>query len=475
MLVTSLVLSAILQYNPGTERKILDGQAINAPLTTYSYAPTFVWTGNRLLSWSCVTAANGAGDAVALTYSDDQVNWSHPTIIFQERVNNANYHPFACDPAVVIVQPPGEAQTYYYLYYGGAQHQGGGFIAVARSPVEHPAAFKKWIGGDPRAASSWRSEVNVAPAFIAAPQRPCASGGGASCYGAGQPTVVYRNGEFLMWYTDTTAIPQQAILLKRSNDGVHFGPAVATNIPAHEAASVEVKFDPATSQYMMFLLAGHSATPTLTVRTSADGVSWSAAQTFGNPPAWSHNLGVTGNPHGYLERHKPFYVGYGAPYDLAPNDSWGRWDLYMGRATFTGGTPPPPPPPPPPPTSTVDVHRYFSGQHHFYTTNKAEGDRTGWRYEGVAFKAGAQQLANSKELMRCRLHGNGLHFLSSARDCEGQIVEGPIGWLLWSPAAGSQEVLRCFKGTHFLTTANRQECVAAGFTIQGALGYTPGS
>ncbi len=469
-------------YESGTERKVLDAQALTR--ATYSYAPTYIWTGRRLLSWSCVTSSTGAGDAVALTYSDDQISWSAPGVVFQERVANPAYSPFACDPAVVIVTPPGETQQFYYLYYGGSLASGG-FIAVARSPVNNPAGFKKWVGGDPRVASSWRAEITTAPRIVIGPQRPCGSGGGtSSCYGAGQPTVVYRDGRFHMWYTDTTAVPM-GIWYTTSADGLSFAPPVATNVQGGGAASVDVKLDAASGAYYMFELAGHGQVASLYTRTSQDGINWTAQTQIGTAPAWSHNVGVTGSPYGHLDRARPFYIGFGSPNDLrsdydnacmnCPLRGWGFWDQYMGLAQVSGGgiTPPPPPPPPPPPRLTKPVHRYFSGSHHFFTTDKPEGDRTGWRYEGVAFHVGSQQLSNSLELMRCRLRGNGLHFLSTQRDCEGQIVEAPIGWVFWSAAPGAREIVRCNRSTAFLATTNRGECAAAGYTINGPLGWAP--
>jgi hypothetical protein len=52
---------------------------------------------------------------------------------------------------------------------------------------------------------------------------------------------------------------------------------------------------------------------------------------MGLAPKWANNLGVSGDAQGHFDNMHSTFLGYGAPFDLAPDDHWGYWDLYLGR------------------------------------------------------------------------------------------------------------------------------------------------
>jgi hypothetical protein len=159
--------------------------------------------------------------------------------------------------------------------------------------------------------------------------------------------VVAKDGKLYQWYTDTTSeYPSNQVYrvyLSVSSDPTSWPAGQATNVVANGfPPSVDVKYDPPTQQFIMFGLGHQHLQGTyLTERASKDGITWSDPTTVipaGSMPAFAHNVGVTGNATGDLDRDFVMVV-YGAPYNLDPhynNDCkvsnaphcWGYWDLY---------------------------------------------------------------------------------------------------------------------------------------------------
>lgn len=139
----------------------------------------------------------------------------------------------------------------------------------------------------------------------------------------------------------------------------------------------------------------------------------------------------------------------------------------------TPGTPvaaPPPPAaaPPPPVFATAPItRRYFNGDH-LYTRDANEAPE--WTYEGVPFLVFEAPHENTQPIFRC-LAGT-QHFVSNDTNCEGFISEGALGWLSTTPGADRFELVRCRNATgsdHLASTA--EECNAAGYVIEGTLGF----
>lgn len=134
------------------------------------------------------------------------------------------------------------------------------------------------------------------------------------------------------------------------------------------------------------------------------------------------------------------------------------------------------PPPPPPPAGAVqrDVHRAYNAQlgDHLLGITQNEG-APAWRYEGVAFRAMSAAVAGTVALHRCRINNTSQHFLSNAANCEGHTSEGVVGYVFSAQAAGTQPIYRCVspKGTDHLTTLTPQECLNAGFRVEGRQGF----
>jgi hypothetical protein len=117
----------------------------------------------------------------------------------------------------------------------------------------------------------------------------------------------------------------------------------------------------------------------------------------------------------------------------------------------------------------------------FRADNPASGDHLqgvvegegapAYRPEGIGFYLFAVDGPQRAPLMRCRISSEGHHFLSVDASCEGQIIEGPIGFVGTSPERGLAQLVRCRSGADHLTTLDPAECAIAGYIIEGQQGF----
>jgi hypothetical protein len=118
----------------------------------------------------------------------------------------------------------------------------------------------------------------------------------------------------------------------------------------------------------------------------------------------------------------------------------------------------------------VQVHRFFTGRDHLYTTNIYEGQQFGFQYDGVGFNLAQNAGPNLAPVFRCFTGSS--HFVSRDGNCEGQRNEGLLGFVSASPSPQMPTALtRCFNGISHLITTNAQECYQAGYHVEGTLGF----
>jgi hypothetical protein len=140
-------------------------------------------------------------------------------------------------------------------------------------------------------------------------------------------------------------------------------------------------------------------------------------------------------------------------------------------SALASGTPPPPPHDPP----VVPIYRGNNPQigDHVQGTVANEG-APGWIPEGIGFHIFGDGGPRFVPLLRCRVNGNGHHFLSTDPACEGQMVEGALGFVAPTPQPGvSAQLFRCMSpgGSDHLTTVHPEECAAAHYVIEGPQGF----
>lgn len=288
------------------------------PNFTYAYAPSIMKLPNgQYYMWAC-SGISSSGDSIIFTSSTDGINWTPQTIALHSfdalNPEKDDFYSHACDPSVVQFAPDPSGPTYYYMFLSTTKKSESTVNIVARS-LTPAGPFSVFTGGDPKDANNWTTNVDPAhlPYVIQKPTVRCPDP--VSCYGAGEPSVVLRNGTLQMWYTDTTATPW-GVLYTTSTDGVNWTPAQTTN--AYSAPSIDVKFDPESGKYLMAALDDMQLADTrLTTYLSTDGISWKRQEVYGGDriPPFSHNLGIAGDPSGFLLTGASF-IGFGAPYRL---------------------------------------------------------------------------------------------------------------------------------------------------------------
>ena len=291
----------------------------DADLTSYAYGPSIIRKNGVYHVFFCSAGASPAWDFIRYVYSNDGKNWSAPTIILRATAANG-FDLAACDPSVVYFQ------GFYYMYYSSAYTTAPGLfqtvIQVARSVnIDGPYLAYTQRG-------TWEDTPND-PQIIIKPlvtrnQDPVG-------YGAGPQTVVVRNGEIFLWYTDDSIdLDATRIYMLKSTDPVTWTPSPTRQIGI-AAASIDVKYDASKHQFVMTSLVNpHTGNAYLARSFSSDGMSWSAFQTIIDVPAfpdYANNVGAVGDETGNTVP-LPTLVAFGAQYDLSSYNNWGQWDLY---------------------------------------------------------------------------------------------------------------------------------------------------
>lgn len=108
----------------------------------------------------------------------------------------------------------------------------------------------------------------------------------------------------------------------------------------------------------------------------------------------------------------------------------------------------------------VQVYGHYSPiiKDHFYSRIEGEPVRLGYLREGPAFYVYSKPTPSSQKLFRCANKRH--HFLSTARDCGGAVVDSVLGWVRSDPGylRGSKELFECSNLHHKLFTTDISEC-----------------
>jgi hypothetical protein len=119
-------------------------------------------------------------------------------------------------------------------------------------------------------------------------------------------------------------------------------------------------------------------------------------------------------------------------------------------------------------TTKPITRRYLDGDHLF---TRDPNEAPSWTLEGTPFLVFDAVHPDTQAIYRCRAGTQ--HFVSNDSGCEGQSFDGgELGWLSTTPAADRFELVRCRNATgsdHLAST--RDECAAAGYVVEGTLGY----
>lgn len=305
---------------------------------TYGYAPTIIKENGIYHTFYCSNPELGAGiDAVRYVYSEDALNWSNPKIVLRAKPSiNSNSGKWinrsACDPSLVYYK------GYYYLYYTNQHQTGSNLVDEKRSTQGNiSVARASKISGPYLTYTERRTwEENPPDAkIIIFPQ--VKRSGNQHSYGAGQQTVVVKDGELYMWFTDDSIAPlkQPRIYFLKSQDPVNWtAKPVPTNLA--NTSSIDIKYDDINNRFILIkILDIHTKNASLVASDSTDGINWKNLRTIysqQNFPAFAHNIGMSGNKEGHFVPGEHPIVAFGAPYALSRQDTWGAWDLFGVRA-----------------------------------------------------------------------------------------------------------------------------------------------
>lgn len=306
----------------------------------YGYAPSIVKAGNTLHVFFCSVGSGdlGSWDFVRYTKSTDNgKNWTDPRVMLKAKRTADGRNLAACDPSVVFYQ------GYYYMYYSSAYESAPEtyqtVIQVARSrSIEGPYQV---YSNDPRKKTDgiWVSAEQGGfndPKIIV---YPLIKNAYPNAYGAGQQSIIVKDNTLYMLYTDdsyanTQASPQPLYLLSSDNP-VKWTPSQTAVTNLGWRNTNDFAWDPVVKKFIMYSLTGsHSATPFVEKGFSDDGKKWENWTTIVPSTSWppyTHNSGFTRDQRGFALSEERTMFGFGAPYDLVNDISWGQWDLY---ATF---------------------------------------------------------------------------------------------------------------------------------------------
>lgn len=259
---------------------------LNIPnqIQPYSYGPSIVFEDGTYYAFYCSPSDSPPYpfDAIRLTTSTNGVTWTSPVVALAAQGNYASSS--VCDPSVV------KFRGVYFLYH---------------------TCINTGAHGSPSPPDGYQNNrICVAIAdHIAGPYRfyddaviedlTCSPTEGSYC--VGQPAALVQDDQVYVYYTnhrpgDPSPGPGN-IFLRKSKDGISFGPVENQGQPVWNHRNVDVKFDRASKRY--FLVQGEVDTVPIFWAVSSDGVHftpWDSSRILATNPALPEPAGRNHNP-----------------------------------------------------------------------------------------------------------------------------------------------------------------------------------
>jgi len=276
------------------------------PIPAWNYGPSIMLDEDRKYKmWWCGGDLNEGDmlvDHIWYATSDDGFNWENPQVVLGSTGGQEGVH--TCDPSVV------KADNTYYLYY------------TSDSPSVHAKDNQIFLATSTDGIHWNKYPSNDNPQPVIACENPNGS------YCAGQSSVLYKDGKFLHYFSDTNGASGSNwyVYLASSSDGINFvrendGQAVAGG--SYGQNSVDVKYSPALRLY--FMVNGEVNDDRIYWNASFDGINWlpyddSRVIEVGAKER-NHNPGILGSSSGMIENEVIAYYGAGGSSGL------GTWNL----------------------------------------------------------------------------------------------------------------------------------------------------
>jgi predicted GH43/DUF377 family glycosyl hydrolase len=271
---------------------------------SHDYGPAIINDNGTFKMWWCgINAPANTADGIWYATSTNGQNWSSPKLVLTAENTTESYNKpagHACDPSVVKVN-----NTYYMYYTATGVELPNNQIFLATST--NGTTWTKYRGNDGK-------PIAVIPNVVNGTQ-----------YGIGQSSVLYINGIFYHYYTNTY---RGGTLLAISYDGRNWYDAGTRNpVQNHDGNPVFPQFTTAVTylwQYNTFV-AFRADIDDLRYVFSSDGKNWQSendTQRIVTGPGYIHNVGILTNQDGTLTG-----TGLNTYYGAGPNDTSYLWNI----------------------------------------------------------------------------------------------------------------------------------------------------
>jgi len=388
--------------------------------------------------WCAGNLAAGITDRILQAVSLDGASWSAP-----EEALLPGPLALIADPAVVW------AHGRYWMYYTGTARIDGTANDIYLAQSEDGEHWDRY-------------PAETAPAPVIASRLSRQDG-----YGAGQPSVLFLDGQFVIYYLDQAA--PGGLYRSVSTDGYTFSEPEWLML----VNDVDVKYNPVRGYYLM-IRHGQFEEPfsRACLHLSADGRTFTPVDNGLYVPGpdlgdgFQLGSGILGDPGGRIGDCVAIVYAAG-PAGLAD-----AWDLHLSELYLF-------------PARDGHVYRFFGpatkAKDHLYAT--VPDSPAGYEFERVAWQSPPADAPGALPLFR--LYNGRLedHFFTTdpfekaQAMAWGYLDEGTCGSVLAAGAAGAVPIFRLYhpeRGDHFYTTDVEEKGTAIaqfGFVSEGLAGF----
>lgn len=291
--------------------------------TGWRYGPAVIMNSDGSTDmWTCSPGSNGAADYIRYRRSTDGGHtWTPDQVVIQPTVGSPDNFS-ACDPGVV------RYNGYYYVAYTSTADTTGigtnNNLFVARSANPN-GPFAKWNG------SGWGGAPTPFVTYT----------GPSTYYGIGEPSLVIRGSQLLIYYSYLAESNQTRVATANIaaanwpatvvDKGVAYnrpGPTGDVQVLAED--SIDVKWVPELNRFIGVAVFNRLGAPSyLKLYQSTDGLTFRAQPLEdGDRKPYAHNIGLSGDEQGHLSLSAANFVAY------AYGPSWGQWSTRLSPISF---------------------------------------------------------------------------------------------------------------------------------------------
>ena len=294
---------------------------------TYRYGPTSIINADGSIDMWMSSNPSSAGGWDSIRYRrsvDHGLSWLPETVALQP-TPGANDALSTCDPGVL------KSGNYYYLAYTSTLYSNAtrNEVYVARS-TSPSGGFEKWNG------TGWGGNPEAFIEFTGPADQP----------GAGEPSLVLKDGTIYIYYTwnsvDSSGqtIHETRVSTASASDAnwpatVAYRGVAASRSVASDEDSMDVKYVDAYHKFIGLTVSSRfSPDSSIHVWESDDGLTFnSSAYVQENTQDWAHNIGLSGTADGHWDVGQNNFVAYA--YSADDTVSWGWWHTSFNPVTVT--------------------------------------------------------------------------------------------------------------------------------------------